>query len=493
MNNNYPTKRHPQDSPAGLGKLPPSAIELEEAVLGAIMLEKEAITLVGALLRPQVFYREQNKLVYEAIAELDRNSEPIDLLTVTDKLRKNGNLDLAGGAYYVTELTSRVSSSANIEYHTRCLIEQWMKRESIRFGTELTRLAFDETTDPFEIVDAGTKYVLEMTSNLDNGKTVEFKPAVMEYMKELSEKMNAKGEITGKPCGIKSVDKVTGGWQDTDLIIVAARPGMGKTAFVVRSTISTAKAGDPVAIFSLEMSRTQLIDRAIGQELRIVGASRLKKGHLQSWEYNAIMQKIDAIYKLPIFIDDTAGLRMSELRAKCYLLVRKKGVKKIVVDYIQLMTADEGAGNREQQISSISRGLKKLAKELNVPVIALSQLSRSVETRGGDKRPMLSDLRESGAIEQDADIVIFLYRPEYYGIMQDEAGNSTAGLGEVIFAKHRAGALTTALTKFIGEFTDFEDLDPEPGLFEPKIEQMPPSSFDVGYSNRFNSNIDPLF
>jgi replicative DNA helicase len=470
----------------GLGKIPPQAIELEEAVLGAIMLEKTAITLVGALLKPDIFYKEQNRLVYQAIVELDKKSDPIDLLTVTDMLRKMGLLDLAGGPIYVTELTSGVSSSANIEYHTRLLQEAWMKRESIRFAQKLLQTSFDDTSDPFDIVDLGTQYVLDMTSSLDNGKTVEFKPAVMEYLEELGIKMNMKGEVTGIPSGIKAVDKAFGGWQNQDLIIIAARVAMGKTSFVTRSLISAAKAGFPVAMFSLEMSNKQLIDRILGQELRIVGASRLKKGDIREYEFNAIIQRANDIYNLPIYIDDTAGIRLSEIRAKAYNLVRTKGVKMIAIDYLQLVTADD-KGIREQEISSISRGLKKLAKELNVPIIALSQLSRAVETRGGDKRPQLSDLRESGAIEQDADIVCFLYRPEYYNIMVDADGNSTEGIAELIPAKNRNGGNDPILMKWIGQYTDFQDL-PETDGTEP----FNPEIFDTGYANRFNSDTDNL-
>lgn len=491
MNSNKPNylpatkNRLPEDQ--GLGKLPPQETDLEEAVLGAIMLEKHAMTLVGALLKPHIFYKDANKLIYEAIQELDHKSDPIDLLTVTNMLKKQGKLEEAGGAYYITQLTSGVSSSANIEYHTRLLQEAWMKRESIRFAQDLIQIGFDSTSDPFDIIDIGTKYVLDMTSQLDNGKTTELRPAIRTYIEELAVKMNIEGDITGAPCGILSIDRVTGGWQNTDLVIVAARPAMGKTAFVLRSAISSAKAGFPVALFSLEMSRSQLIDRIVGQELRIAGASDLKRGRISQTQYESIIARIQSIYELPIFIDDTPGIRLSEIRAKCYSLVRNKGVKKIIIDYLQLVTADD-SGNREQQISSISRGVKKIAKELNVPIILLSQLSRAVETRGGDKRPQLSDLRESGAIEQDADMVAFLYRPEYYNIMEDEEGRSTAGLAEFIIAKNRAGAIDTLLMEFIGKYTDFQDLKDDP--FPTPVQNSEIN--DISYANKFKNNYEPF-
>ncbi|MFO7822784.1 MAG: replicative DNA helicase [Cyclobacterium sp.] len=455
-------RRRTGDPLSALGKLPPQAIDLEEAVLGALMLEKDALTAVVDILLPDSFYKDAHKMVYEAILDLFNAGEPIDLLTVTNQLRKNGKLELVGGAYFITELTSRVSSASNIEYHARIITEQAMKRDMIRIASEIQKEAFEDTTDVFELLDKMEQSLFEISENNIKKNYVDMRSIMREAIIELESKKGQKDGLTGVPSGFTALDRVTSGWQKSDLVIIAARPAMGKTAFVLSVLRNAAVDHDrPVAIFSLEMSSIQLVNRLISSEAEL-DSEKIKKGNLADYEWQQLIHKTGKLTSAPLFVDDTPALSILELRAKCRRLKAQNDVQLIVVDYLQLMSGDSkgnNGGNREQEISSISRALKKIAKELSVPVIALSQLSRAVETRGGDKRPQLSDLRESGAIEQDADIVMFLYRPEYYGITEDEDGNSTSGVGEVIIAKHRNGSLENVKLRFIGKYTKFTDLD----------------------------------
>ncbi|MFC4872973.1 replicative DNA helicase [Negadavirga shengliensis] len=456
------TRRRFIEQSSALGKLPPQAVDLEEAVLGALMLEKDALTAVVDILSPDSFYKDAHKHIYEAILDLFNEGEPIDLLTVTNQLRKNGKLELAGGAYHITELTSKVSSAANVEYHARIITEQAMKRDMIRIASEIQREAFEDTTDVFELLDKMEQSLFEISENNIKKNYVDMRSIMREAIVELEGKKGQKDGLTGVPSGFTALDRVTSGWQKSDLVIIAARPAMGKTAFVL-SVLRNAAVDHsrPVAIFSLEMSSVQLVNRLISSEAEL-DSEKIKKGNLADYEWQQLIHKTGKLTSAPIYVDDTPALSILELRAKCRRLKAQNDVQLIVIDYLQLMSGDSkggNGGNREQEISSISRALKKIAKELNVPVIALSQLSRAVETRGGDKRPQLSDLRESGAIEQDADIVMFLYRPEYYGITEDEDGNSTSGVGEVIIAKHRNGSLENVKLRFIGKYTKFTDLD----------------------------------
>ncbi|MEX2514249.1 MAG: replicative DNA helicase [Cyclobacteriaceae bacterium] len=455
-------RRRVMDQVSSLGKLPPQAIDLEEAVLGALMLEKDALTAVVDFLSSESFYKDAHRLVYEAILDLFNAGEPIDLLTVTNQLRKNGKLELAGGAYFITELTSKVSSASNIEYHSRIITEQAMKRDMIRIASEIQKEAFEDTTDVFELLDKMEQSLFEISENNIKKNYMDMRSIMREAIVELEGKKGQKDGLTGVPSGFTALDRVTSGWQKSDLVIIAARPAMGKTAFVLSVLRNAAVDHDrPVAIFSLEMSSIQLVNRLISSEAEL-DSEKIKKGNLADYEWQQLIHKTSRLTSAPLFVDDTPALSILELRAKCRRLKAQNDVQLIVVDYLQLMSGESkggNGGNREQEISSISRALKKIAKELNVPVIALSQLSRAVETRGGDKRPQLSDLRESGAIEQDADIVMFLYRPEYYGITEDEDGHSTAGVGEVIIAKHRNGSLENVKLRFIGKYTKFTDLD----------------------------------
>jgi replicative DNA helicase len=447
-----------------MGKMPPQAVELEEVVLGALMLEKDALTNVIDILKPESFYREAHEEIYKSIVQLFNNSEPVDLMTVTNQLRKNGKLDLIGGAYYITSLTSRVNSAANIEYHARIIAEQAIKRQLIKISREIQEDAYEDTTDVFDLLDKTEQELFDVTNSNIKKNYADMSSLMKQAFVELEERRNHKDGLTGVPTGFSALDRVTSGWQKSDMVIIAARPGMGKTAFIVSALRNAAvDFKQPVAIFSLEMSSVQLVNRLISSEAEL-DSEKIKKGDLKDYEWQQLVHKTAALTEAPIFIDDTPALSILELRAKCRRLKQQHDIQLIVIDYLQLMSGDTsksggGGGNREQEIASISRSLKNIAKELNVPVIALSQLSRAVETRGGDKRPQLSDLRESGSIEQDADMVMFLYRPEYYGITQDEDGMPTSNVGEVIIAKHRNGSLETVPLKFIGRFTKFSDLD----------------------------------
>ncbi|MGK7394080.1 MAG: replicative DNA helicase [Candidatus Cyclobacteriaceae bacterium M3_2C_046] len=461
-----------------LGKLPPQAVDLEEAVLGALMLEKDALTIVIDILRPDSFYKDAHAEIYETIIDLFNNSEPIDLLTVTSHLRKKGKLEFVGGAYFITELTTKVNSAANIEYHARIVAEQSIKRKLIKIASEIQQEAFEDTTDVFTLLDRSEQALFEVSESNIRKNYADMRSIMREAVAELEAKKKHKDGLTGIPSGFSALDRVTSGWQKSDLVIIAARPGMGKTAFVV-SAMRNASVdfGHAVAIFSLEMSAIQLVNRLISAESELE-SEKIKKGTLADYEWEQLVHKTTRLTDAPIFIDDTPALSILELRAKCRRLKAQHDIQLIIIDYLQLMSGDSSkngsSGNREQEIASISRALKNIAKELNVPVIALSQLSRAVETRGGDKRPQLSDLRESGSIEQDADMVMFLYRPEYYGITEDEAGLPTQGTGEVIIAKHRNGSLDNVQLKFIGKFTKFADLDMAEDGFGSFSSQEPP-------------------
>jgi len=443
------------------GKVPPQAPMLEEAVLGAIMLDKDALTVVLDILRPDSFYKDAHQRIYKAMMGLFEQSQPIDLLTVTEALRKAGDLDNVGGAYYLVELTNRVASAANLEYHARIIAQKHIQRELIQVSTKIIKDAYEDTTDVFELLDDAEQGLFSITQqNLSRGYE-SMGALATKALKQLEELAQKEDGLTGIPTGFTELDRLTSGWQASDLVILAARPGMGKTAFVLSLARNAAMDFEkPIAIFSLEMSNVQLVQRLISMEAEIPG-SKLRNGKLEDYEWQQLHSAIERMSEVPIFIDDTPGINIFELRAKCRRLKKQHDIQLVVIDYLQLMSGggDNQRGNREQEVSAISRALKGLAKELDVPIIALSQLSRAVEMRGGTKRPQLSDLRESGAIEQDADIVSFIYRPEYYQIMEDEEGNSLKGVAEIIFAKHRHGALETIKLKFTGEFAKFSDLE----------------------------------
>ncbi len=449
------------NSSLDMGRIPPQAVDLEQAVLGAMMLEKNAVTDTIDILKSESFYDPKHQYIFGAIKELFGTSKPIDLLTVTDYLKKSGELQAAGGAVYISQLTSRVASTAHVEYHARIISEKHIKRELIRMSNEVMKEAFDDTNDVFDVLNKAEGDLFKIAEN-NMGKSVStMQNVVREAIEEIEKASKNKDGISGVPTGFYGLDKVTAGWQRSDMIVIAARPAMGKTAFVLSMARNTAVDHNMgVAIFSLEMSSVQLVKRLIASETRI-SAEKLRKGDLRDDEFQQLHTRISKLATAPLYIDDTPGISIFDLRAKCRRLKMQYDIQMVIIDYLQLMTAGsaKGAGNREQEISSISRSIKEIAKELNIPIIALSQLSRSVEQRGGDKKPVLSDLRESGAIEQDADIVSFIYRPEYYGFLQDEDGNSNVGVGEIIIAKHRNGALDNVRLRFVKEYARFDNIE----------------------------------
>jgi replicative DNA helicase len=466
-------------NPVEGGKLPPQAVDLEEAVLGALMLEKNPVNDVIDILKPESFYKAGHQKIYAAIMDLFGASEPIDILTVTNKLRSKGELDLVGGPYYISQLTNRVASTAHAETHARIISQKYIMRELIRISGETIRNAYDETTDVFDLLDRAESELYGVAEG-NIRKNYDSMSQIMKLaIDQIEQNQNQKDGVSGINSGFTDLDRITSGWQRSDMIVLAARPGMGKTAFVLSMARNCAvQFGHPVAVFSLEMSSIQLVNRLIASESEI-SADKLRKGNLAPHEYQQLHARIGALSKAPIFIDDTPGLSIFELRAKARRLKQQHNIELIVIDYLQLMTAGGKGGNREQEISSISRSIKEIAKELNIPIIALSQLSRSVETRGGDKKPMLSDLRESGAIEQDADIVSFIYRPEYYGITEDEDGNSTIGTGEIIIAKHRNGSLASVNLKFIPHLAKFTNMETVGAGGDP-FSMEPNEDFDSG-------------
>lgn len=481
-----------------LGKVPPQAIDLEQAVLGAMMLEKNAVNDTIDILNPNSFYDPKHQYIYSAIRELFGESDPIDLLTVTNKLRSKGELEISGGALYISQLTSRVASAAHVEFHARIISEKFIQREMIRMCSEILKEAYDETTDVFDLLSKAEKDLFSIAENNMKKNVDVMQDVVREAILEIEKASKNTDGISGIPTGFRDLDKLTSGWQRSDMIVIAARPAMGKTAFVLSMARNTAvDYGMGVAFFSLEMSSVQLVKRLIASESKI-SAEKLRKGDLAEHEFQQLHSRISKLATAPIFIDDTPGISVFDLRAKCRRLKMQYDIQLIIIDYLQLMSAGggKGQGNREQEISTISRSIKEIAKELNVPVIALSQLSRSVETRGGDKRPILSDLRESGAIEQDADIVSFIYRPEYYQITQDENGESNLGVGEIIVAKHRNGATDNVRLRFIGEFARFENLDNFGSDFAPMGSMQANQSFDEAPANtitlqsKFNNDAD---
>ncbi len=446
---------------AEIGKLQPQAVDLEEAVLGAMLLEKEALSTVIDILSPGSFYKEQNGKVFAAIVNLFNRSEPVDILTVTQELKRTGELEFVGGSYYVSSLTNRIASSANIEFHARIVAQKFLQRELIRIGTETIKTAYEDSTDVFELLDSTTKNIFEILDSNVRKQHDKMSTLIAKAIEEIETAANQTDGLLGVPSGFTALDRITGGWQKSDLLILAARPGMGKTAFVVTMAKNAAvEFNKPVAIFSLEMSSIQLVKRLISSETELA-QDKILKGNLENHEFVQLNERIRRLAKAPLFIDDTPALSIFELRAKARRLKENQKIELIIIDYLQLMSGGpDGKGNREQEISTISRGLKSLAKELEIPIIALSQLSRQVENRpGGSKRPQLSDLRESGAIEQDADMVMFIYRPEYYGLEVDENNEPTRGRAEVIIAKNRHGALETVKLRFIGQYAKFADLD----------------------------------
>ena len=470
-----------------LGKLPPQALDLEESVLGALILEKDALTNVIDILKPENFYKDANKEIYQSIIDLFNDSEPIDLLTVTSQLKKNGKLEYVGGSFYVTQLTTRVNSASNIEYHARIILEQSIKRQLIEVSGEVQKEAYEDTTDVFDLLDNTEQSLFDISESHIRKNYSQVKGLMKEAIDELQAKKTRKDGITGVPSGFIDLDNITSGWQPSDLVIIAGRPSMGKTAFVLSMMRNASIDHEmPIALFSLEMSSLQIVNRLISSEAEL-DSDKIKKGNLKDYEWQQLLHKTDQLNNAKIFIDDTPALSILELRAKSRRLKSQHDIQCIIVDYLQLMSGEYGksSGNREQEIASISRSLKAIAKELNVPVLALSQLSRAVETRGGDKRPVLSDLRESGSIEQDADMVLFIYRADRYDITEDEDGNLTAGVAEVLLRKNRNGPTGKVKLKFIERFAKFADMSSNDDMTTNKFQSKANGNFNSEKNDPF--------
>ncbi|MFL2592356.1 MAG: replicative DNA helicase [Flavobacteriaceae bacterium] len=451
------------------GKLPPQAVDLEEVVLGAMMIDKKGVDEVIDILQPEAFYKESHQLIFNAIISLFEKQEPIDIKTVSFQLKKDGNLNSVGGDYYLIELSQKVSSSAHIEFHSRIILQKFIQRKLISISNDIIEESYDETSDVFDLLDKAESKIYDISQRNLKKNTQSAEDLVLAAKKKIEE-ISKKEGLSGIASGFGEIDRLTSGWQPSDLIIVAARPGMGKTAFTLSMARNISVENNmPVAFFSLEMSAIQLITRLISSETGL-NSEKLRTGKLEKFEWELLNVKVTNLENAPLYIDDTPSLSIFELRAKARRLSSQFGIKLIVVDYLQLMTlgSSQKSGNREQEISTISRNLKALAKELDIPIIALSQLSRAVELRGGTKRPILSDLRESGAIEQDADIVSFLYRPEYYKIDEwdDEERSPALGQAEFIVAKHRNGGLSSIKLKFINSLGKFENLSSFENPFE---------------------------
>lgn len=479
---------HESELVSEMGKTQPQDIAIEEAVLGALMLEKDAYSVVSDILKPECFYDHAHQLIFDAIVSLGVKQRPIDMLTVTEQLRMDGHLEEAGGPIRISELTSRVSSAANIEYHARIVAQKYLARELISFSSNISTLAFDDSIDVYDLMQEAEGKLFDLSQNTLKRDVVQIDPIINEAINKIQDAINRKSGLSGLATGYKELDRITSGWQNSDLIIIAARPAMGKTALVLSMAKNMAvDYNTPIAVFSLEMSNIQLVNRLISNVCEIRG-EQIKSGQLSQHEWDVLMSRVKQLYSAPIYIDDTPSLSIFELRTKARRLVREHGVKMIIIDYLQLMNATGMKfGSREQEVSTISRSLKQLAKELDIPIVALSQLNRSVEQRGDDKRgkrPQLSDLRESGAIEQDADIVCFIHRPEYYTrSTEDSEGNDIRGLAEFIIAKHRSGSVGTVNLKFVAQFARFDNWD-ENNLNSPNKPQ------EQTYPSRLNSEPD---
>lgn len=445
------------------GKLTPQAVEFEEAVLGALMIDDNAVSTILDFLQPKMFYKEEHAKIFEAIRKLFTLAQPIDLLTVSSQLRKEKLLDLVGGPAYLAQLTNNITSAANIEYHARVIMEKFVVRELIHNCNDIITNSYDESKDVLDLLDMAETKIFNIIESNFKRDSKELHNVVKSTLEALDQMRQNADSVQGVPSGIRAIDEKTGGWQKSDLIIMAGRPGMGKTSFVLSVARNAAiDHNKPVAFFSLEMSASQLVQRMFSMESGI-DAGHIAKGTLSDQEWTKLMDSIGKLESTNLIIDDTPALSVFDLRAKCRRLKHKYDIQMVIIDYLQLMQGggDSGGktGNREQEISYISRSLKALAKELDIPVIALAQLSRAVETRGGNKRPMLSDLRESGSIEQDADMVLFIYRPEYYKMDTFDDGTPSAGQAEIMFEKNRHGSTGNVRVRFQSQYTKFSDVD----------------------------------
>lgn len=459
------------------GRLPPQAPDIEKAVLGALLIDKDAFSVVSELLRPETFYLPQHQYIYAAIQTLNLEEKPVDIMTVTEELKKEGTLEKAGNPPYLFQISNGVASSAHVEYHAKILAQKFLARQLISYSSMVETKAFEEGVDVDELMQEAEGSLFEISQKNMRQDYTQISPVVTKAYENIQKASAQSGGLTGVPTGYKKLDKITSGWQPSDLVIIAGRPAMGKTSFALSLAKNIAVDYKvPIAFFSLEMNNVQLVNRLISNHCQIEG-SKIMNGQLLDPEWERLNSKLDTLRNAPIYVDDTPGLSVFELRTKARRLVREKGVKVIMIDYLQLMNANGMRfGNRQEEVSTISRSLKGLAKELDIPVLALSQLSRSVEQREGaeGKRPQLSDLRESGAIEQDADMVLFVHRPEYYHILEDDKGNDLRGMAQIIIAKHRKGATGDVLLNFEGQYTRFSD----PEKSSPIVEQMDNGEID---------------
>ncbi len=488
MNKNIKTYN---DNNLAIGKIQPSAIDMEEAVLGALMLEKDAIEVVLDILKPEAFYKPAHQKIYQVIKDLSEQGNPIDILTVSEELRNRSEMAEVGGAGYIAQLSNKIASAAHIEFHSRIVAQKHIQRELISVTTNIQRDAYDNTQDVYQLLDASEQQFYNILSGVIK-KEIQPISTIVDEAVELIHQAKGK-DFNGVPSGFPSIDKVTQGWQKGDLIIIAARPSMGKTAFTLTMARNMAvEQEQTVAFFSLEMPSVQLVNRLIVSETEL-DHNLIKSGNLSEQEYAYLEEKVTTLSNAPIFIDDTPGLTIFDLRAKCRRLKAKHHLDVVIIDYLQLMKGDSSSGNREQEVSSISRSLKQLAKELEIPIIALAQLNRGVELRTGKaKRPMLADLRESGAIEQDADIIGFINRPERMGITEDEQGNSTKGLAELILAKHRNGETADIALKFVHQFVRFEELSDADNLIttSPQIQKTFQSKMNEETDTSEGANVE---
>lgn len=440
----------------------PQATDVERVVLGSLMIDKDAFSIISEILRPESFYEPRHQKIFHAIQSLTMEEKPVDIITVTDQLKREGTLDEVGGAAYVVELSAQVASSANIEYHAKILSQKSLARELISYASVIETKAFDESQDIDELMQEAESDLFTLSQTNMKKDYTQIDPVIAQATEILQKASANKGDLTGIPSGFTKLDEKTSGWQKSDLVIIAGRPAMGKTSFALSIAKNIAVDHQvPIAFFSLEMNNVQLVNRLISNTCEVAG-NKILSGQLTADEWKRFDTKVRNLMGTPIYIDDTPGLSIFELRTKARRLVREKGVQIIMIDYLQLMNANGMRfGNRQEEVSTISRSLKGLAKELDIPVLALSQLSRNVENRDGleGKRPQLSDLRESGAIEQDADLVLFVHRPEYYRLYEDNNGVDLRGKAQIIIAKHRKGATGDVLLNFRGEYTRFENLD----------------------------------
>ncbi len=477
------------------GHRQPQNLEMENAVIGALMVEQDAYGMVSEILKPESFYDHRNQLIYSAVQSLSLQQNPIDLVTVTDYLERSGELEEAGGPINIATLANNVTSSAHIVYHAKIIQQKYLAREMITFASTVLTKAFDSTQDVADLMNEAEMSIFNLSQNSMKKSAQQINPFVKEVLEMINKAAARTDGLSGTSSGFEGIDKMTSGWQNSDLVIIAARPAMGKTAFVLSMMKKMAiDMRIPVAMFSLEMSSAQLVRRLMGNVCEISG-EKLRNGQLEPHEWAQLDARSRAMNDAPVYLDDTSGLSIFELRTKARRLVREHDVKMIMIDYLQLMTASGANFNsRQEEVSIISRSLKGLAKELNIPIIALSQLNRGVEKRDGDdgKRPQLSDLRESGAIEQDADIVCFIHRPEYYGLVQDAEGRDQKGMAEFIIAKHRNGATGIVRMKFRHDYARFEDLHETQYMPVPPPEETTISSRADASDMPFNPDSNPF-